>query len=195
MGMPTEEALLAEYAAAHDGYLHYDNFSWQVGAILIAGTFVFFGFLLDKTIDSLTFLAASLLVTSLMSLWALYGSHNRQIMLCKLHRIHELEEQLGMQQNLRWTKASGSFPHQYRTFGFHGYELDAAIYFVVSLGMPAIWFVKIGIDGLMVIPIALLILCLVALRINERRIRNLLRRETPKAQQTAPADSAQSPSP
>jgi hypothetical protein len=94
--------------------------------------------------DNLTFLAASMLVTSLMSLWALYGSHNRQIMLCKLHRIHELEVIFGMQQNIRWAEESGTPPLKYRTFGPHGYELDAAIYFVVSLGMPVIWLVKLG---------------------------------------------------
>lgn len=182
MGIPTDETLLAEYAAAHDGYLHYDNFSWQVGAVLIAGTFVFFGFLIDKQIDNSTFLAASLLVAGLMSIWVLYGNHNRQIMLCKLHRIHELEEQLGMQQNLRWVKTSSSSLPHYRTFGFHGYELDAAIYFLVSAGTPIIWFIKLGMDSLMVIPVALIILCLVTLRINERRIRNLLRQETPNAQ-------------
>jgi len=26
-----------EYAAANDTYMHYDNFSWQVGSVLLAG--------------------------------------------------------------------------------------------------------------------------------------------------------------
>lgn len=175
MANPSEEALLTEYAAAHDGYLHYDNFSWQVGAVLIAGTFVFFGFLLDKSLDNLTFFAASMLVTSLMSLWALYGSHNRQIMLCKLHRIHELEAHLGMQQNIRWVKESGTPPLKYRTFGPHGHELDAAIYFLVSLGIPTIWVVKLGCSWLMIIPIVANIFCWIILRFNERRIRAFLK--------------------
>jgi hypothetical protein len=189
MVKPSEETLLAEYAATHDGYLHYDNFSWQVGAVLIAGTFVFFGFLLDKTLDNITFLAASMLVTSLMSLWALYGSHNRQIMLCKLHRIHELEALLGMQQNIRWIKEHGTPLLKYRTFGPHGNELDAIIYFVVSLGMPTIWIVKLGYCWLMLIPIVVTILCLITLRYNERRIRCLLRSVVQSAQPSLPADA------
>jgi hypothetical protein len=189
MTKSTEETLLTEYAATHDGYLHYDNFSWQVGAVLIAGTFVFFGFLLDKVLDNITFFAASMLVTSLMSLWALYGSHNRQIMLCKLHRIHELEADLGMQQNIRWVKEYGTPPLKYRTFGPHGYELDAAIYFMVSLGMPIIWLVKLGYSWLMLIPVVVTILCLIILRYNEHRIKGLLRAITQNAQQSLPADA------
>jgi hypothetical protein len=130
-----------------------------------------------------------MLVTSLMSLWALYGSHNRQIMLCKLHRIHELEVIFGMQQNIRWAEESGTPPLKYRTFGPHGYELDAAIYFVVSLGMPVIWLVKLGCSWLMLIPVVATISCLITLRYNERRIRALLRPGTQNAQQPLPADA------
>lgn len=35
-----------EYTVANNAYLHYDNFAWQVGAILIAGSFAYWGFLL-----------------------------------------------------------------------------------------------------------------------------------------------------
>ena len=168
------QVLLAEYAATHDGYIHFDNFSWQVGAVLIAGTFIFFGFLLDKTLDNLTFFVASMLVTVLMSLWFLYGSHDRQIVLCKLHRIHEIEKSLGMLQNIRWVKEAGEPPIKYRTFGIHGHNLNAAVYLVVSLGIPDIWFVKIGFSRLMIIPILFNILCLFFVSYNERRIRSLL---------------------
>lgn len=173
----TEEALLAEYTAAHDGYLHYDNLSWQVGAILIAGTFVFFGFLLDKSLDNLTFFAASMLVTSLLSLWALYGSHNRQIMLCKLHRIHEIEAHFGMQQNARWIKEISTHTLKYKTFGPGGGELDSAIYIVVSLAMPTIWIIKLGYSWLMLIPLLATVSCLITLGFNEHRIRSLLKQK------------------
>lgn len=60
---PSEESLIAEYAAANDAYMHYDNFSWQVGAVLIAGTFVFWGFLTGDTIEFSLFVVGSTLVT------------------------------------------------------------------------------------------------------------------------------------
>jgi hypothetical protein len=42
---PTDESLHVEYIATNDAYMHYDNYAWHVGAILIAGAFVFWGFL------------------------------------------------------------------------------------------------------------------------------------------------------
>jgi hypothetical protein len=37
---PHTAALLAEYSATNDAYMHYDNFNWQVGSVLVAGSFV-----------------------------------------------------------------------------------------------------------------------------------------------------------
>jgi hypothetical protein len=74
---PNVESLLAEYAAANDAYMHYDNFSWQVGAVLIAGAFVFWGFLIDRNVEPVPFVVGSVLVAILMSLWMMYSSHNR----------------------------------------------------------------------------------------------------------------------
>lgn len=41
----SEQSRIAEYQAAQGCYIHYDSFTWQVGAVLIAGTFVFGDFL------------------------------------------------------------------------------------------------------------------------------------------------------
>jgi len=69
-----------------------------------------------------------------MSIWLLYSSHNRQIYLFKLHRIHELEKQLGMLQHLRFRK---DFKNGYRVSS-KGYYLDGLIYIFVSFGSQVI---------------------------------------------------------
>jgi hypothetical protein len=71
MPVPSEETLLTEYAAAQSDYLHNDNFPWQIGSILIAGTFVFWGLLLDKQPNPQTLGTASLLISILLSVWIL----------------------------------------------------------------------------------------------------------------------------
>lgn len=72
----------------------------------------------------------NLLVSAVMSIWMLYSSHNRQIYLFKLHRIHELERTLGMCQNLRFGKHSDK---RY-SVRFKGYVLDIFIYAIISFG-------------------------------------------------------------
>ena len=131
-GRPTAEALLAEYAATNQAYLHYDAFSWQVGSVLLAGVFVFWGFLLQAQPSGALFAVSGLLVTLIMSTWALYADHNRQIYLQKLDRLHEIERELGLKQHLRWI--SGDC----RTFGPKGHTLDFAVYVVSCLGGPLI---------------------------------------------------------
>ncbi len=97
-----KDALLTEYSATNDAYMHYDNFSWQVGSVLIAGVFVFWGFLSDPNVEANLIIASSILISILMSAWMLYSDHNRQIFLCKLHRLYEIENLLGLKQHLRW---------------------------------------------------------------------------------------------
>src|SRR5439155_22571323 len=69
--------MLAEYQAAQDCYLHYDAFRWQAGSILIAGVFVFWGFLLSRIPPPSTraFGVASLMVMALMTIWILFAQH------------------------------------------------------------------------------------------------------------------------
>ncbi len=131
-----QEVLLTEYTAAQDAYLHYDGYSWQVGAVLIAGTFVFWGFLLSPTVDPALAVTGTCFVSLLMSFWYLYTHHCRQIYHMKLHRIHQIEERLNMEQHLGWTnKITGTDGKpRYRTYGPHGNALDLLIYLVTSIG-------------------------------------------------------------
>ena len=122
-----------EYAAANDTYMHYDNFSWQVGSVLLAGVFIYWGFIVSNPPKLSILLVSNLLICLIMSIWLLYTEHNRQIYLFKLHRIRELEKQLGMFQHRRFTK-EGSNPRVYALNQPRGHYLDDAIYIIVSLG-------------------------------------------------------------
>ena len=93
---------MEEYNPTQEAYLHYDSFTWQVGAVLIAGVFVFWGFALTCQASLAQMLFANLAICSLMSCWLLYAAHNRQIYLYKLHRIWELEDVLKMEQYRRF---------------------------------------------------------------------------------------------
>lgn len=122
-----------EYLATQDAYIHLDNFAWQVGSVLIAGVFVYCGFIISNPPSLLAVLVGNVLVCLLMSIWLLYAAEVRQIYLFKLHRIHELESKLGMCQHLRFKK----WPNEkiiYNRKGPKGHHLNYFIYVVVSLG-------------------------------------------------------------
>jgi len=133
MNGKNEENARAEYSAAHDAYMHYDNFTWQVGSVLIAGIFVYWGFIISNPLGLLSVLLGNLTICLFMSCWLLYAEHNRQIYLFKLHRIHELEAQLGLSQHRRFKK----WPDQGKVYVLNqptGHYIDDAIYVIVSLG-------------------------------------------------------------
>jgi|GEM_PF-1259936 len=154
----SKDSLVWEYVATNDAFIHYDNYSWNVGAVVIAGVFVFWGFLLNQEVTFGAFAGGSFLVAALMSLWLLYAHHNRQLYLCKFHRLHEIEKDLGFWQHRRFreetddTPASPGPPRRtilgrvrdsfqkrdtiYTSFGPRGHQLDWAIYVVTSLGAP-----------------------------------------------------------
>ena len=122
-----------EYSATQDAYLHYDNFTWQVGAVLIAGIFVYWGFIISNPTSVLVILLGNLVICLLMSCWLLYAEHNRQIYLFKLHRIHELEKQLGFLQHRRFKE----WHNQKRVYILNqpvGHYLDYIIYVIVTTG-------------------------------------------------------------
>lgn len=132
----------AEYAATNEAYLHYDNFSWQVGSILIAGALAYWGFLLQSSPVLFVINLGNLLVCVLISIWALYASHNRQIYLFKLDRIQELEEKLNMYQHRRFKEGNSSLA-EYPLSWPSGHLLDDAIYVLVSVGSLVIgWNLK-----------------------------------------------------
>ena len=169
----SEERLLVEYQAAHDSYLHHNSFPWQVGSLLIAGVFVFWGFVLDKSPSSETVAVASVLVTALMSIWELYAHQVRQIYLCKLDRIREIERQLNLEQNRRFVAAEKTSKH-YRYFGPSGYQLNLAIYTLASLGGPLLGIVQHGWNVLFVFPLVLFIAVLISVLVNEKRANSML---------------------
>jgi len=117
-----------EYAVTNDVYLNSDNFAWQVGSLLFAGVFVYWGFTLSASLDLTTILVSNLLVCFLMSVWLFYTEHNRQIYLFKLHRIWELEKQLNMCQHLRFKN------EYYKLDAPLGHHLYRVVYIIISFG-------------------------------------------------------------
>ena len=171
---PDKESLRTEYTATQEAYLHYDNFSWQVGSILMAGTFVFWGLLLDKAIEPQLLSTCAFLITLLMSVWLFYTHECRQIYLSKLHRIHEIEELLGMEQHLGWSPVDSNSKPLYRVFGPHGYQLDLVIYVITSAGALVIGVVKFGLNSWLWLPIPLIVTVLLCVWHNERAIKRHL---------------------
>ena len=133
---PSHATRLAEYAATQAAYLHYDAFRWQAGSFLIAGVFIFWGLLLQQRTPGDVAGVAALLVTALMSTGVLFAHHYRQIYLCKLHRMHELEADLGMRQHLRFKN------RDYDAVGPRGHSLDLAVYLLTIAGTPALGIAK-----------------------------------------------------
>jgi hypothetical protein len=172
---PLEETLLAEYAAAQDDYLHNDNFPWQIGSILIVGTFVFWGLLLDKQSNPQILGISSALVTLLLSVWILYAHHYRQTYLCKLHRLQEIERILGMESHTRWAKnKQGDKRPVYRTFGPSGHNMNLFIYCTACLGTPLIELFNVGLSWWLTLPLPIIFVVVVWININERQIKKLL---------------------
>ncbi|MBA7479678.1 hypothetical protein ES707_15114 [subsurface metagenome] len=162
------ETLRAEYAAAQADYLHNDNFPWQIGSILIAGSFIFWGLLIDKSVSSQIFGITTLPVTLLLSIWILYAHHYRQTYRCKLHRMWEIEDQLGMKSHVRWRDGI------YKTFGPRGHNMGILIYGVTCLVAPTIGFFKIGFSLWLMLPIPVIVVTLILIGINEKKISALL---------------------
>lgn len=165
---PRRQVLLAEYAAAQATYLHYDAFRWQAGSFLITGVFVFWGLMVQQTIEPDVGGVASLLVAGLMSTWLLFAHHYRQIYLGKLHRIGEIEAELGMEQHLRF-RADGGAAVRYRIRGPHGHTLDVVVYLLAVAGTPLLALAQDGFSPwyLTVLPLAAAVVLTVAR--NERR--------------------------
>ncbi len=169
------ESAQVEYAATNDAYMHYDNFSWQVGTVLIAGVFVFWGFLLDKNPQLDVLVAANLLVCSLMSIWLLYTAHNRQIYLFKLHRIHELEKFLGMRQHRRFKDWENDEPRLYKLGSkIVGHNLDDSIYIVSSLGGPILGWFNHGFDPWLALPLPIVLLVVGYVRHMDKRAKDII---------------------
>lgn len=170
---PNNEILLAEYSSTNSVYVHFDSYSWSVGSVLIASVFIFWGFMISVDLSAkfniYSAIIGAALVNILSSLWLLYADHNRQIVLSKLHRIHEIERKLGMKQHLRWVKnAKGK--NIYRTFGLKGHWIDRIIYLVISAGTPIIGIAKFGYDIYWLAPLIIILISWVWVIVNQKRI-------------------------
>jgi hypothetical protein len=167
-----QEALLAEYHAAQDAYLHYDGFRWQSGSFLVGGVFIFWGLLIQTTdVQDRALIAGSVLVTLVMGLWLLFAHHYRQVYLWKLDRINEIEDRLGLEQHRRFSPARRGFP--YETFGFKGHHLDILVFIALSAGGPWLAMARNGFAGWIVAPVAVLVtLIVVVVMWNESRARH-----------------------
>ena len=167
----TMESKIAEYQAAQDCYLHYDSFRWQAGSLLIAGVFVFWGLLISSTPPASSRIVgfSGVLVALLMSIWILFAHHYRQIYLCKLHRIYELEEDLLMEQHRRFLRRE-NLAQRYRISGPKGHKLDLAIYVSTSLGGSFLGYLRVGFDPWLLLPIPIVLVVLAWVQVNERRI-------------------------
>lgn len=139
---PSHDALLVEYAAANDAYMHYDNFTWQVGALLIAGAFAFWGLITQGSPKPDAAAAGAAAIAVLIAVWGYYGQHCRQIYLTKLDRIHEIEALLGMEQHRRWR--SDATPVRYRSTTPHGHRLDTTIHLLIGGGTAVIVALQVG---------------------------------------------------
>jgi hypothetical protein len=169
------EILLVEYEAAHDAFVHFSTFRWQVAAPVFTGVAVFWGFMLQPDLDSKTVGVAGLLISTLLTMWLLYTDLNRQIYLAKLHRIHEIEQLLGMWQHRQWTHAAvRAGRRMHKTFGLHGHQLDKGVYVIGCFGASIISLSSGGWSWWLLFPAPLVGATLIATSIWQRKLYLLL---------------------
>ena len=169
------EILLVEYQATHDAFVHFSTFRWQVAAPVFTGVAVFWGFMLQPDLDPKTVGVAGLLITTLLTMWLLYTDLNRQIYLAKLHRIHEIEQVLGMWQHRQWTSAAAKAGRPIRrTFGLHGHELDKCVYVIGSFGSSIIAASSSNWSWWFLFPAPRVVATLLATSVWQRRLSQLL---------------------
>jgi hypothetical protein len=165
------EIKIAEYQAAQECYIHYDNYRWQAGRVLIAGVLISFGLLLgsQNSISPAVIFWLDILVTVVMSIWILFAHRCRQFYLFKLHRIYELEKDLHMEQHRRFVK--GLTTKYYNRLGPKGHRLDLAIYIVTSLGGLILGLTKIGFCyGWFIIPLVIIFAVIKTINKNEYKV-------------------------
>jgi len=162
------EYVAAEYAATQDAYLQYDSFRWQPGGLLIAGAFVFLGFLTSPNITPSSLFVGSLVVTVVMSIWMLYAQHYRQLYLFKIDRLLDLELEMGAEQH-RWFHRSEAARKHYPTIGIRDHDLDGIVYATISFRGPLLAAVSGKWSLLVGIPIALVPVVRIAVYRQERK--------------------------
>lgn len=185
------DVALAEYGATHAAYLHYDNFSWQVGSVLIAAVFVFLGFLMQVPKEQAAglFELASCFVAGVMTVWLLYTSHNRQIYIQKLDRIREIENQFGMLQHVGWSQPASA--PRYTSSWPGGHFLDQFVYLLVCSMGPVIGWFRIGYTDFSLFPFLIVLFGLMIVHRNQRLLNEHRRSvQTLNSEQSPASDSS-----
>jgi hypothetical protein len=142
---------------------------------LIAGVFVFWGLLLTsaQAVDAKLVGLSGILVTFLMSIWILFAYHYRQIYRYKLHRIWELEQDLHMEQHLRFVSNSKT-KFVYHKFGPAGHFLDIAIFVVTSLGGSFIGYFRTPSSPWLLLPLPVVVTVVIWTLVNDWRVQKAL---------------------
>ena len=94
-----KEILVAEYQAAIAGFNHYDSFRWQSGSLLIAGSLVLWGLVLNSSFSQSNIGVVSIFITTLLACWMLFAHHYRQLYMSKAFRFFQIEKKLGLELN------------------------------------------------------------------------------------------------
>jgi len=100
-----------EYTAAQEMLCHYDSLNWQIGAILIAATFVLTGLALQEgvvaSIKQSYYVTLGIPISSLFILttWLKWFQRHRALYNLRFETLHRLEIQLGMYHHLRAAEA------------------------------------------------------------------------------------------
>lgn len=174
---PSNETLHTEYNAAQMDYMHNDALPWQIGTILVAGTFIFWGILINvptQKIDIKVLGMASNFIAVLLTTWIFFFHHYRQTMLCKLDRMREIEKILGMDSHLRWVQRNKKGP-RYKNFGPSGHNIAIFVYIVTCLGVSLIGIFKIcQWSWWLFPPFPIFIVTVLWIACQEKRIKDLL---------------------
>lgn len=102
--------LLAEYKAIERMHAHYDVLNMSMMAVVTAGVFTIWGLVIQSAFQSSTPVGSAAFVNSasvlavvlflVLSVWIRYMTIHRCIVILKLNRSAEIEQELGMKQNL-----------------------------------------------------------------------------------------------
>ncbi len=100
-----DQIKLVEYQATQQAWFYFGDYIWKVGSVVVAGVFVFWGFLLGiEPTDSADELPGILIacgaIILFLLIWFLYTLRNNLISQHKQLRMWELEAELGMKQHL-----------------------------------------------------------------------------------------------
>jgi len=97
--MSEQEILLEEYKVTQESISHYERLTWNIGSIFNAIVVGILG--LTAKIDKPNSLIVPIIVSVwFLGLWYLFETRYRQINISKFRRLWEIEEKLGMRQNI-----------------------------------------------------------------------------------------------